>query len=448
MFAHSKGENTWSIKLERIGKLATRDKEIVFNNVGHVLGIEMLRDIYRQAEGRKAVGIDGITKEEYGKNLEENLKTVLLRIRRGTYKPKAARVVEIPKEDGSTRPIAINCFEDKLVQTAVNKILCAIFEPIFLPCSYGFRPNHDCHEALRALRLHTYQNPDGATVEIDIRKYFNTIPHKGLQECLRKKISDNRFLRLINILIRTPTMVDGKEMINDRGCSQGSIISPILSNVYLHYVIDVWFAEIGKTHMYGRTNEVRYADDMVFVFQDMRDAERFYKVLPKRLNKFGLELHLDKSQLIKSGKVAIAQMVDRGERLPVYKFLGFQCYWGRARQGFWRLKYASRTDRLRDTLKRLRKYLRENLNTDDTPKLLKSVAKRVRGWINYHAISDNDGSVWTFNNKSRHILFWWFNRRGGNRYVSWEKFNHILKVNNFPDSWKTRSMYTKLLKQM
>lgn len=187
MFVRSVDEETWLTKLERIGKLAVSDKDIVFNNVGHLINTEMLHEVYRELDGQKAIGIDGVTKEIYGKNLDGNLKSVLLRIRKGSYEPKAARIVQIPKEDGSFRPLAISCFEDKLVQSAVNKILCTIFEPIFLPCSFGFRPQLDCHKALRSLQEHTYQNKDGAIVEIDLRKYFSSIPHSGLEECLRKK---------------------------------------------------------------------------------------------------------------------------------------------------------------------------------------------------------------------------------------------------------------------
>jgi group II intron reverse transcriptase/maturase len=442
MVVHCVDEKTWLTKLKRIGKLAASDKDIVFNNIGHIINIEMLQGIYQELDGQKAIGIDGVTKEVYGKNLDENLKSALLRIRKGTYVPKAARIVQIPKEDGSFRPLAISCFEDKLVQSAVNKILCTIFESIFLPCSFGFRPKLGCHEALRSLQQHTYRNQDGAIVEIDLRKYFNSIPHTGLEECLRKKISDKRFLKLINILVKSKVIEDEQETINTIGCPQGSIISPILSNIYLHYVIDVWFAEIGKTHMYGRTAEVRYADDMVFIFQNKQDAERFYKVLPKRLNKFGLALHLDKSQLIESGKKAAARAEKNGTCLPVYKFLGFMCYWGKAREDFWRLKFASRNDRIRAKLKGLHKYLKENLNTKHTNGLLTKVKQVVRGWINYHAISDNAGCVWTFVNKCRYILLKWFNRRGGKRRMNWERLTAILKAIKFPETWKTQSMFT------
>ena len=396
MYVHSDDVKTWLTKLERIAKLANLDKTVVFNNLGHVLSIEMLADIYQELDGSKAIGIDGVTKVKYGESLNENLSALLQRIRRGTYKPQASRLVEIPKEDGSTRPLAISCFEDKLVQSAVNKIICAIFEPIFLPCSYGFRPARDCHAALRALQQHAYQNQDGAVVEIDIRKYFNSIPHNGMMECLRKRISDTRLLRLIVVLMQTPTMVDGAAVINKLGCPQGSIISPILSNVYLHYAIDAWFADISRTHMQGRAAEVRYADDMVFVFQSKNDASRFFKVLPKRLNKFGLELHLDKSQLIESGCKAAVRANKNGTHVGIYKFLGFTCYWGKAKKGFWRLKYASRGDRFRATLKRIRQFLWKHLNTNNADDLLSRVKRMMQGWINCHGISDNGGCVWTF----------------------------------------------------
>lgn len=196
--------------------------------------------------------------------------------------------------------------------------------------------------------------------------------------------------------------------------------------------------------MKGRTAEVRYADDMVFVFQDKRDAERFFKALPKRLNKFGLELHLDKSQLIESGNKAAARAYGNGVRLGIYKFLGFVCYWGRAKNGSWRLKYASRGDRFRATLKRVKAFLKENLNTESTSSLLKRLMQKMRGWINYHAISDNGGCVWKFINRCTRMLFTWFNRRGGKRRMNWKRFGHILKEINFPETWKTKSMFSSL----
>jgi len=363
-----------------------------------------------------------------------------MRIRRNAYKPKASRLVEIPKEDGSTRPLAISCFEDKLVQLAVSQILTKIYEPLFLPCSYGYREGVNGHEALRALMKHSNRNPKGATIEIDLRKYFNSIPHAKLQKVLREKVVDRNFLKLVEKLIRAPVMTNGKAELNRVGCPQGSIISPILSNIYLHHVIDRWFNEISRTHLKGRATMVRFADDMVFVFQHKEDAEKFYKVLPKRLEKYGLKLHEDKSSIIESGSKVAEEADQRGSRIQTYKFLGFICYWGKSRNGQWRLKFKSRSDRLAGKLKALRKHLKESLS-EETETVLKRVKRVVVGWINYNAISDNQRSVDSFITYSKRALFNWMNRRGGSRRMNWTRFAELLKRINYPQNYKTTSMF-------
>jgi RNA-directed DNA polymerase len=441
MTIHSEDGLSGQTKLDRISELSARNKSIVFNNLGYLIDIPMLKERFRQLDGTKAVGIDKVTKEAYRRNLEDNLKDLLKRIRRGTYHPQPARVVEIPKEDGSFRPLAISCLEDKLVQSAVNLILTKIYEPLFLPCSYGFRPNKNCHDALRALYRGTYQFGNGAVAEIDLRKCFNTIPHLMLMDCLRKKISDKRFLRLINHLLKVPLM-EGKQINpNEQGCPQGSILSPILSNIYLHEVIDSWFIQISRSHFKGKVEMVRYSDDMVFIFQRQDDAERFYHVLPKRLEKYGLSLHVEKSHLIPSGRLHVSSANQKGKRLPTYAFLGFTCYWGKTRKSRWRLKFTSRRDRFTGKLKGLRKYLRKHLNTQNTREVLNTVSKVLRGWINYHGISDNARRVKGFIHKSKRILFTWVNRRGRKKPMNWNTFERILKEINFPERWKTISMF-------
>jgi len=432
--------NQQTTKLERISKRAAFQKDTVFNNIGHVVDLDLLRASYRALDRKKAIGIDGVTKATYGEKLEGNLQDLLARIRRNAYKPQASRLVEIPKEDGSTRPLAISCFEDKIVQLAVSTLLTAVYEPLFLPCSYGYREGVNGHEALRALMKHSNHNPDGATLEIDLRKYFNSIPHGSLQAILREKISDKGFLTLVEKLIRAPVLVNGKAELNRIGCPQGSIMSPILSNIYLHHVIDNWFAEISKSHLKGRADMVRFADDMVFVFQNKVDADRFYQVLPKRLEKFGLTLHEDKSSLLRSGSKAAEEADKREERLPVYKFLGFVCYWGKGRNGRWRLKYKSRSDRLVGKLKALRKYLKESLS-EATPTVLERVKRMVKGWVNYHAISDNQRRVRSYLSLSKRALFDWINRKGGKRKMNWANFGKLMKQLNYPQHFKTTSMF-------
>jgi RNA-directed DNA polymerase len=440
VFTHSIGESQKKTKLDRIGELAASKKDVVFNNIGHAIDLDLLRECYRQLERKKAVGIDGITKEAYGVKLEDNLQDLLARIRKGAYKPQPSRIVEIPKEDGSTRPLAISCLEDKIIQAAVSAILTLIYEPQFLPCSYGYREGVSAHEALRALMKHNDRTSNGAIVEIDLRKYFNSIPHSILMQILQEKISDKRFLKLVETLIRSPVIEKDKVVINERGCPQGSMISPILANIFLHVCIDDWFYKVRKTHMQDLAELVRFADDMVFTFRNQTDAKRFYEVLPKRLEKFGLEMHEGKSSIITSGKKAAEEAHHRGERLPTYNFLGFTCYWGLSRKGTWRLKFKSRSDRLAAKMKGLRKHLKDCLH-EETHSVLKRVIKIVKGWINYHAISDNSRRVKSFIHMCRRTLFWWRNRKGGQRKLSWERFAKLLNVVKFPKSFKVTSMF-------
>ncbi|BFD45688.1 MAG: hypothetical protein DMENIID0002_07900 [Rickettsia endosymbiont of Sergentomyia squamirostris] len=295
MTVHSIDGNTWSTKLERIKLLSSQNQDIKFNNLGHIIDLEMLEEQYKELDSKKAVGIDGITKAVYGKKLEANLLSLLARIRKGQYQAKPARITLIPKEDGGKRPLVISCFEDKIIESVVSKILNSVFEPIFLKCSYGFRPKLNAHDALKELNRLTYNFNKGAVVEIDITKCFNSIKHSELMGFLRKRISDKRFLRLVMKLMETPIIENGITVTNKEGCRQGSKTSPILANVFLHYVIDCWFTRISKENIRGQTGMVRYCDDMVFVFENEEDARKFYEVLPKRLNKYGLNINKAKS---------------------------------------------------------------------------------------------------------------------------------------------------------
>jgi RNA-directed DNA polymerase len=441
MTVHSTDGMTWLTKLKRIELLSSQNQEIVFNNLGHVIDIAMLEQQFKELGNKKAVGVDGITKTEYGKNLEDNLKVLLTKIRRGTYQTKPARITVIPKEDGGSRPLIISCFEDKIVESVVNKILNAVFEPIFLKCSYGFRPKVNAHDALRALNKFTYSFNKGAVVEIDITKCFNSIRHQELMEFLRQRISDKRFLKLVKKLIETPIIEDDTTTINKEGCNMGSIVSPILANIFLHYVIDCWFNKISKENMEGRAEMVRYCDDMVFIFEEVEDAKRFYNVLPKRLNKYGLNINEAKSQLLLSGRRHAAFLYKQKKKIKTYNFLGFTCYWGKSRSGRWRLKYTSRKDRFTVKLKGLREYLRGQLNASDKTQVLKMVIKVIRGWVNYHGISDNHKRVRSFIYQSRHIIHGWFNRMGGNRKMNWDRLLEILKAVKFPEKWNTVAMF-------
>ena len=445
MVVHSIDEQTWLTKLKRIGELSASNKDIVFNNLGYILNIEMLREMFNKLDGNKAVGVDRISKEKYRLKLVANLENLLAKIRNGKYTPKPSRITEIPKEDGSTRPLAIACLEDKIVQMAVSKLLGKIYEPLFLDTSFGFRENRNCHMALKELGRQAFYNQYGAIVELDIRKYFNEIPHESLETFLRMKISDNKFIKLIMTLARSPIIKDGEVIENSIGCPQGSIVSPILANIYLHHVIDKWFQEIAHTHLKGRCEMVRYADDMVFTFQSMSEAKRFFEVLPKRLNKFGLRIHLDKSKVIPAGNVLAQRAKAKGRKLPSFNFLGFTCYWAKAgTKNFWRINFTSRKDRFSSKLKGLRKYIWENRNSKDVTALFDRIIAVIRGWINYHAVTDNHHRVGSFIYFSKRIIYKWFKHRGSRKGMSWKKLISFLERIGFPSSWKTTSLLPSL----
>lgn len=242
------------------------------------------------------------------------------------------------------------------------------------------------------------------------------------------------------MVIKAPTLDNGNTIQNSEGCPQGSILSPILANIYLHHVVDEWFDEIKQSHFKSSAEMIRYADDIVFCFKEMEDAKRFYEVLPKRLEKYGLKLHLEKSQILEAGHLAAERASQNGCRLGTFNFLVFTCYWGKTKKGFWRLKYSSRRDRFTTKLKGLREFLRGNLNTRDTNATLRTAVKVIRGWVNYHAVSDNRRRVKSFLEESKKIIYRWVNRRGSKK-MSWQSCALALKRIEFPVRFKTKSMF-------
>jgi RNA-directed DNA polymerase len=312
-------------KLDRIERRSKEDRKAEFNNLGHVLSVNFLLRCFNRLDGAKAVGIDRMTKQDYAKNLIANLEDLMSRIRRGAYRPRASRIVEIPKSDGSTRPLAISCIEDKIVQLAVRDILEKIYEPHFMNFSHGFRPGKGCQSALVELNHNLISPGCGAVVDIDLRKFFNTIPHAHLLRLLRIKVKDERFLKLVIKLLRAPTLdAEGKLCANEVGSPQGSILSPLLANIYLHYVIDIWFVwMMGKTPLWkGRV--VRYADDAVFTFINLGIGKQFLKMLKERLANFGIALNEDKTRTIANGKLPAHIAASKGKKLETFTFLGFQ----------------------------------------------------------------------------------------------------------------------------
>jgi RNA-directed DNA polymerase len=416
------------MKLARIGELSKGNKHFVFNNIGHIIDFDFLLDCFKTLDGKKALGVDGISKEVYREDLTANISELLIRIRRGTYRPRAARMVFIPKEDGSQRPLAISCFEDKIVQLAVSRILESIFEHLFLDCSFGYRPKRNAHDALRALQLEQQRCWKGAVVEIDLQKYFNSVPHEPLLKLLQSKLMDSRFIALIKRMIEAPLQNESGEIEQSNlGVPQGSILSPVLSNIYLHYVLDEWFESIKSSHLKGNCTEIRFADDVVFVFQYAEQGVKVLKVLPKRLAKYGLTLNTSKSSYQRCGKAIVEEHWHAKRPMPQFKFVGFKVLWRRARTGHFRPMVKPRSDRMQATLSRIRKYLRSSLNHPNHMYVLRQVSLVYRGWVNYFGVSDCRGALFRFRQALRILVHRWFNRRGKRGAMNWERLHSILE---------------------
>lgn len=294
-------------KLERITQLSKENPEMVFTSIGHLINTDMLRDCHREMDGKKAVGIDGVTKDDYEENLEENLTDLMDRMKRKAYHPKPARRVEIPKDNGKTRPLSIYCYEDKLVQEALRRVLEAVFEPQFYDEMMGFRPNRGCHEALRLLNYQLVREKTSWLIDADIKGFFDNIDHDWMMKFVGARIKDPRVLRLVRVMLKAGVVKDmGGFEPTEQGSGQGSVCSPILANIYMHYVLLWWFHERVLPTLKGYAGIVNYADDFVVCFQYKWEAERFYERLKRRMANFGLSLAEDKCRLIEFGRFAIS----------------------------------------------------------------------------------------------------------------------------------------------
>jgi len=444
---HSNGGKQALAKLERIRKISSERPKEKLTNLGHVISFDFLLDCFNALDGKKAVGVDGIKKEVYAADLTANLTDLIMRIRRGTYRPQPARLVEIPKEDGSTRPLAISCIEDKIVQMATARILESIYEPRFLKSSFGYRPGRNAHDAIETLTQEVRNVSHGAILEIDLKRYFNSIPHDKLMAVLRMLIADERFLKLIEVQIRTSMRGAAGDEPTVCGVPQGAILSPVLSNVYLHYGIDRWvdaFATTANSPLRGQVRLVRFCDDMIFILSRKEEGRDFEKMLRARLAKIGIELNEAKSSLQPAGRWAIERLVKDGIRPPSFRFLGFELYWKRAIAGFYRLGYKPRADRLRAKLKSIKEHLHRNRNTKNHIPLLKEVKQVVQGWVRYFSITDCGRLIHFFVTAVRRLIHRWFNHRGGRQFISWMRVSPILERIDFPTGpCRLRSMFPK-----
>jgi RNA-directed DNA polymerase len=406
---------TVSTKLQRIAEAAKQHPERAFTTLAHHIDIAWLREAYRRTRKDGATGIDGQTSETYAAKLEDNLQSLLDRFKSGVYRAPPVRRVHIPKGDGvQTRPIGIPTFEDKVLQRAVTMLLEAIYEQDFLDCSYGFRPRRSAHQALEAVRDATMPVGGGWVLEVDIRKFFDTLDRECLLRIVGRRVRDGVLLRSIGKWLNAGVMENGSLVRPETGTPQGGVISPLLANVYLHEVIDEWFHDDVLPRLRGRARLVRYADDLVMVFAREDDARRVFDVLPRRLGKHGLTLHPDKTRLIDFRRR------DRGNpaRPGGFDFLGFTHHWGTSLRGAWIVKQRTAKDRFSRALHRVREWCRAHRH-DPLRAQQQALAQKLRGHYGYFGVSSNYRALARFYRETRRAWQKWLSRRSNAGYVNW-----------------------------
>jgi len=419
-------------KLARIAQVARQKPEERFTSLVHLINPETLKRAHEELSGRKVPGVDAVTKQEYGTNLDANVQDLVGRMKRQAYKPQPVKRVYIPKANGGKRPLGIPSYEDKLVQKAMAPILNAIYEADFLGCSFGYRPGRGCHDALKVLGHIIETRRVNYVLEADIRSFFDRVDHGWMMKFLEHRIADRNLLRLIYRFLRAGIMEAGIRYDTPEGTPQGGVISPILANIYLHYVLDLWFDKVYRKQCKGEAYLVRYADDFVICFQYLEDAKACHRALKERLDKFGLELAPEKTRIITFGRFAREDSRKRGGKKPdTFDFLGFTHYCGLSRNGKFRVKRKTSRLKVKASLRRLRDWLWRNLTTP-FKELRTLLQQKLRGYYRYYGITDNSHAISCYGDKVKKLLYKWFNRRSQRNAFNWEKFNLFLVRNPLP----------------
>jgi group II intron reverse transcriptase/maturase len=418
--------NSWA----RIG-LSAKKPEIVFNNLFSHVNVENLRQAFQALDGTKAVGIDGISKQQYAKDLDSNLEDLVSRLHIGTYRPQAKREVLIPKANGKTRPIAISCFEDKLVEWTLGKILESVYEPIFIRNSFGFRPRKSPDDAIKANYNILKDNKRPFVVEIDLANFFNTVPHRKLMRIIRKRISDRRLLGLIARFLKVDILnQEGASKQSEVGTPQGSVMSPILSNIFLHYALDTWFLK-----NYGGQNAVivRYADDAIFMFSKEQEARDFLIALRLRLAEYKLSVNEDKTAIINFAK----------GKENIFSFLGFTFFWNK-KKGWNKINLVIKTqkDKLAKKIQEFTEWIKLNRSRLKRKEIWSITASKLRGHYNYYGYFCNRGKLQLFYKSVIGDLFKWLNRRSQKKSFTWPQFKQLLHREPLPLPPETTKLKT------
>ncbi|ANS77237.1 group II intron reverse transcriptase/maturase [Paenibacillus yonginensis] len=420
-------------QLVKIAQLAKERPKEQFTSLIHLLSKETLYMCHQELAGNKAVGVDEVTKAMYEEDLHANLSNLHQALRTRAFKPQPVRRVYIPKPGSKKmRLLGIPAYEDKIVQLAVSKILSAIYEQDFLNSSFGFRPGRGCHESLRMLHTTIMTKKINWVVDADIAGFFDNVDHKWMMKCLEVRIKDRKLLQLIQRMLKAGMMEEGILRQTVQGTPQGGIISPVLANIYLHYVLDLWFEKRMRKRFRGQTQIVRYADDFVCCFQSEGEARNYYLQLKDRLKKFNLEIEPGKSKIIEFGQFAAQNKKRKGEDKPeTFDFLGFTHYCSKSRNGKFRVKRQTSRKKLQAALNRMKEWIKAN-RALQVKLLLEQLKAKLIGHYRYYGITDNGPMLSRYWYGTMRLLFKWLNRRSQRNSYTWDKFLLLMKANPLP----------------
>ena len=439
----SEASNSESVltKQRRIALLAAQSPPMAFTSLNHHLDIEWLHEAFRRTRKDGATGIDGQTWHDYEANLEENLQSLLKRAKNGTYRAPPVRRVHIPKGTSKTetRPIGIPTIEDKVLQRAVVMILEAVYQWDFLPCSYGFRRGYSAHQALDDFWKQAMEQRIKWVLEVDIRKFFDTLDHGHLRDLLKHRVRDGVILRLIGKWLQAGVLEEDVLTHPETGTPQGGVISPLLANVYLHYVLDQWFHSEVLPRLRGGAFLIRYADDFVIGFTREEDARRVLEVLPKRFGKYGLTIHPEKTRLVPFGRPRGQTKPPRDNRPGTFDFLGFTHYWAQSRSGNWVIKRKTASSRFTRAVAAISQWCRKNRHRPVADQH-KELCQKLRGHFNYYGITSNSSALSRFRNEVIWLWYKWLSRRNSQR-PKWSWFNRLLKRYALPPAKVIHSTY-------
>jgi len=420
--------------LTRISEKARKEPQLVFTSLyHHISDVDNLRACYETLGANRATGVDGVTKREYGKELEDNLRDLSARLKRNGYRPGLRRRSYIPKAGSAKgRPLGIGNLEDKIVETAVKRTLEPIYEAVFEDSSYGYRPGRSQHQCLDALGQTIQQERVSHVVEADIKGFFDEVNHAWLVKFLRHRIGDERVIGLIIRMLKSGIMEDGLRRATEKGTPQGSILSPLLSNIYLHYVLDLWFSRGVCKHSRGEAYYFRFADDFLACFQYSDDARQFLHWLGDRLEGFGLSLAEEKTHCMEFGRFARAAARKRGEKPKEFSFLGLTHYCGKTRGGYFKVKRRTSRQKLGQSLHRFTDWAKKVHGVLRKGEMLRAARTRVVGYLNYYAITDNLERCQYYVYRTKRILFKWLNRKSQRKAYTWKAFEQALKHVGWP----------------